>query len=195
MVADNQQFALAPDPQGSLLYQTAPLENDMTLLGFTQMDLFFSSTEPDTDMMVVMHDIDEHGNVTFIQRDYMQASLRKLDPALSTGDERKRCFCAVEKLVPGKVYEARLSIPPVGYVIRKGHRLELGIMSPSQIGTPDWGFVLVDRGGFNTIYSSASYPSKITLATIKTPAVLPPSPACGELEWQPCRKASPDAKP
>jgi uncharacterized protein len=195
MVADNQQFALAPDPQGSLLYRTAPLQSDMTLLGFTQLDLFFSSTERDTDIMVVLHDVDQRGNVTYIQRDYLQASLRKIDPALSTPEEQKRCFCEVQKLVPGKIYEARLSIPPVGYIVRKGHRLELGIMTPSQIGTPDWGFVLVDQGGLNTVYSSPLHPSKLVLSTIKSPTVLPPPPACGELEWQPCRKPPQNVAP
>lgn len=195
MVADNAQFSLAPDPQGSLSYQTDALTSDMTLLGFSQLDFFFSSTEPDTDMMVVLHDVDEHGNVTFVQRDFLQASLRKIDPTLSSPDEMKRCFCDVQKLVPGKVYEAKLSIPPVGYVMRKGHRLELAIMTPPQIGTPDWGFVLVDQGGLNTIYSSPSYPSRLTLATVETPAVLPPPPACGEIEYQPCRKSSGGATP
>lgn len=190
MVGSNQQFALSPDPLGSLTYRTAPLQSDVTLLGYTQLDMYFSSNQPDTSMMMVLHDIDEQGDVTFIQREYLQASLRKLDSVLSTMEERKRCYCVREILEPGKVYEAQLSIPPVGYVLHKGHRLELGIMTPSQIGTPDWGFVVVDEGGFNTIHSSASYPSRLILSTIKTPDNVLPAAPCGEIEWQPCRKAA-----
>jgi uncharacterized protein len=189
MVGSNEQFALSPDPLGSLTYQTAPLQSDVTLLGYTQFDMYFSSDQPDTSVMIVLHDIDEQGNVTFIQREYLQASLRKLDSVLSTTEERKRCFCEREMLEPGKVYEAQLSIPPVGYVLHKGHRLELGIMTPSQIGSPEWGFVLVDEGGFNTIHSSASYPSRLILSTIKTPDSVLPAAPCGVIEWQPCRKA------
>lgn len=186
MFGNNKQFALVPKPLGSSFYRTEPFEADAALLGFTQLKLYFSSSEANTDIMVVLHDVDENGNVTFLQRDYLRASLRKLDPSRSTPEEQRRAFDEIQPLTPGKVYEASLSIPPLGQVIRKGHRLEFGVMSPPQIGTPDWGFVLEDKGARNTIFHGGDRASHIVLSLVPPPS-LPAAANCGELAFQPCR--------
>lgn len=188
MFGNNAQFALVPKPIGSAFYRTEPFQVDTALLGYTQLRLFFSSTETNTDIMVVLHDVDEKGNVTFLQRDYLRASLRKLDAQLSSAEEQRRAFDQVEPLERGKVYEAVLSIPPVGHVLRHGHRLEFGVMSPPQIGTPDWGFVLEDTGALNTIYHGATHPSRIVISLVTPPTGLPAVAECGELAFQPCRR-------
>lgn len=188
LFGDNTQFALEPKASGVLTYRTPALDRDLALLGFTQLQLFFSSSEKNTDLMFVLHDIDPKGNVTFIQRDYLRAALREIDPARSDTEELRRSFRVYEELEPGKVYEAKLSIPPVGHLVRKGHYLEIAVMSPPQIGTPDWGFVLKDEGARNTIYASDKYPSNITLTLTDPPAAVPPAPECGEIDQQPCRK-------
>lgn len=72
----------------------------------------------------------------------------------------------------------KLSIPPIGQVIRKGHSLELAIMSPSHIGQPNWGFSILDLPGRNTVYHSEQYPSSLTLSVL--PGVTAPAaPPCG----------------
>lgn len=185
---DNLQFALAPQPMGSLFYRSLPMENDMAIVGLPQLDIFLSSTQPDTDLMVVLHDVDEAGNTTFVQRGIVRASLREIDPAASSPDERVFSLRSHAKLERGEVYRIELSLPPVGHILRKGHRLEVGIMSPPGIGTPVWGFVLVDEGGRNTVHSSAQHPSSIRIPVVEDMASSAEKLACGAIEFQPCRK-------
>jgi predicted acyl esterase len=68
------------------------MAEDTTILGFTQVNLFIGSSQPDTDLMVVLHDVDEAGNTTYLQRDFVRASLRAIDPAASTDEEQLRRF-------------------------------------------------------------------------------------------------------
>lgn len=45
-----------------LRYRSTPMTEDMTLLGFSQLTVYMSSEQNDTDVMVVLHDIDENGD-------------------------------------------------------------------------------------------------------------------------------------
>lgn len=190
---DNIQFALAPQPSGSLFYRTAPMERDTAILGLPQLRIFLSSSQADTDLMFVLHDIDPGGNTTFVQRAIMRASLRAIDTRASTADEQVFALREMQKLEPGKVYELKLSMPPVAQVIRKGHRLELGIMSPPGIGTPSWGFALIDAGGRNSVHHSPLYPSSIVIPVASGISAAAPPPPCGAIEFQPCRPPAPAA--
>ena len=189
LVADNDQFAVRPNPTGVLSYRTEPMAEDMTLLGFSQLTFYLSSEQTDTDVMVVLHDIDPQGNTLYLTRDFLRASLRAIDPKRSNAEETVRAFTKSEPLTPGQIYEMKLSIPPLGHVLRKGHSLELAIMAPSHIGQPNWGFMILDLPGRNTVYHSAQYPSSLTLATLPGEKAQAPAPPCGVLERQPCRKA------
>ena len=139
--------------------------------------------------MVVLHDIDANGNTLYLQRDFLRASLRAIDAAGSTAEETLRSFNKVEELVPGQIYEMKLSIPPLGHVLRQGHSLELAIMAPSHIGQPNWGFMIVGEAGRNTVYQSAQYPSSLTLSILPGEKAKAAAPPCGVMERQPCRRA------
>ena len=189
LIADNDQFAVKTPASGMLTYRTTPMTEDTTLLGFSQLTFYMSSEQKDTDVMVVLHDIDESGDTLYLTRDFLRASLRAIDPAKSSPEEQVRSFAKSEPLTPGQIYEMKLSIPPLGHVLRKGHSLELGIMAPSQIAQPNWGFSILDLPGRNTVYHSAQYPSSLTLAVLPGVTAQAPAPPCGVMERQPCRKA------
>ena len=189
LVGDNDQFAVRPQAGGVLGYRTAPMAEDTTIMGFSQFTFYMSSEQKDTDVMVVLHDIDESGDTLYLTRDFLRASLRAIDPAKSSAEETMRSFAKSEPLTPGQIYEMKLSIPPLGHVLRKGHSLELGIMAPSQIAQPNWGFSILDLPGRNTVYHSAQYPSSLTLAVLPGVTAQAPAPPCGVMERQPCRKA------
>ena len=189
LVANNDQFALRPHPTGTLSYRTEPMAEDVTLLGFSQFTFYLSSEQTDTDVMVVLHDIDEQGNTLYLTRDFLRASMRAIDPKRSNAEETVRAFTKSEPLTPGQIYEMKLSIPPLGHVLRKGHSLELAIMAPSHIGQPNWGVMILNLPGQNTVYHSAQYPSSLTLSVLPGETAKAPAPACGVMEFQPCRKA------
>ena len=191
LVADNVQFAMRPRAGGFLSYRTAPMTEDITILGFSQLTFYLSSEQKDTDVMVVLHDVDENGDTLYLTRDFLRASLRAIDSTKSNEEETVRSFAKSEPLTPGQIYEIKLSIPPLGHVVRKGHSLELAIMAPSHIGQPNWGFMIVDLPGRNTVYHSAQYPSKLMLSVLPGETAQAPAPPCGVMERQPCRKAPP----
>ena len=140
--------------------------------------------------MVTLHDVDEQGNILYLQADVLRASLRAIDTKNSYPDEQLRSFDKKEPLVPGQIYEMRLSIPPIGHVLRRGHSLELSIMTPPAIAPGGhWGYTLLALPGRNTVYHSPQYPSRLVLPILPEARAQGPAPPCGALDHQPCRKA------
>ncbi|HEV2270058.1 MAG TPA: CocE/NonD family hydrolase [Steroidobacteraceae bacterium] len=189
LVGDNTQFALPPNPYGSLTWTSAPFDRDFTILGRVQVKFYAASQNVDTDFEVTLHDVYPNGAIQYLQRGFLRASLRAVDRGESTPDHIGHTYGRNEYLVPGRIYEMQLSLPPLGAVLRKGHRLQLVILAPSPIPQPDWGLLPVSLPGQNTIYASAKYPSDIIVPTIPGATAEGPEPACGSLAFQPCRAA------
>lgn len=191
LIGSNAQFSLAQDPTGLLAWTSAPLSKDMTILGAIQVHLFVSSDNTDTDFVVSLHDIYPNGNVQYLQRRFLRASMRETDVAKSTPQFVYRDFDKPAPLVPGKVYEINLSLPPVGAVLRKGHKLQMMVSSPSSIPQPDWGLQPLNLPGYNRVYSSQTYPSRIVVPVLPNAKAGGPEPACGSLAFLLCRPATP----
>lgn len=192
LVGDNTQFALPPNPYGSLTWTSAPVDRDLTILGRVQVKFYAASQNVDTDFEVALHDVYPNGAVQYLQRGFLRASLRAVDQGDSTPDHIAHTYGKTEYLVPGNIYEMQLSLPPLGAVLRKGHRLQLVILAPSPIPQPDWGLLPVSMAGQNTIYASAKYPSEIRVPTIPGATAEGAEPVCGSLAFQPCRAPRPD---
>lgn len=191
LVGSNTQFSMAPDPAGILTWTSAPLTKDLTILGAIQVHLFASSDNTDTDFVVSLHDVYPNGDVEYLQRRFLRASMRETDNAKSTPQFIYRDFDKPVPLVPGKIYDIDLSLPPVGAVLRKGHRLQVMVSAPSSIPQPDWGLQPLNLPGYNSVYSSQTYPSRIVVPVLPDAEVKGPEPACGSLAFLPCRPAAP----
>jgi len=190
LVGDNTQFAVPPDPNGSLTWTSAPLDRDLTILGRVQVRFYAASENPDTDFAVDLHDVYPNGDVEYLQQGFLRASLRAVDRKASTPDDVVHPYDRPEYLVPGRIYEMQISLAPLGALLRKGHRLQLVILAPSPIPQPAWGLLPVSMAGQNTIYASARYPSEIIVPAIPGAGTGGPEPACGSLAAQPCRAAA-----
>ncbi len=79
LVGDNVQFAVPPDPNGSVTWTSAPFDGDLTILGRVQVSLYVASENPDTDIEVALHDVYPNGDVQYLQRGFLRASLRAID--------------------------------------------------------------------------------------------------------------------
>jgi putative CocE/NonD family hydrolase len=189
LVGTNEQFALAPYHLGALTYRTEPLAEDMVILGLPQLRFFVSSEQTNTDFFFTLKDIDAAGNTLFLQRDFLRASMRAVDEAKSTPDEIIQSYNKNEELVPGKIYEINLSIPSIGAVVRKGHRLELSILAPSPIPAPVMGGVPIGLPSLNTVYHGPDHPSALRVPVIPGEKAQADAPECGSLPFQPCRHA------
>jgi putative CocE/NonD family hydrolase len=189
IIGNNEQFAVTSRPIGLLSYQTEPMAEDTAILGLPQVTFHASSEQKDTDFMVTLHDIDAAGNVLFLQRAVLRASLRAVDTARSNADQIIHRFDKVEELVPGQIYEFKLSLYTLGHVVRQGHRLELSIMAPTSIFQTDWGPLPVSLPSLNKVYHSPQYPSSLMLPIVPDADAQAPPPPCGSLQFQPCRVA------
>ena len=189
LVGNNQQFALAPYPLGSLSYRTDAMTRDMTILGLPQLTFFFSSEQKDTDFMFTLKDVDPAGNTLFLQKAFLRAWLRHIDQSKSTADEIIQSFDKPEELVPGQVYEIKLSIPAIGHVVRKGHRLELSILAPSPIPAPVMGGVPLGLPSINKVFHLPPHVSTLVLPIVPGETAQSAAPQCGSLQLQPCRAA------
>ena len=195
LFGDNTQFALVPNPIGTLNYRTEPMVSDLTILGVPELTFYVSSDQKDTDFLVTLKDIDAEENTLFLQRAYLRASLRALDPARSTPEVAVQSFRAAEMLEPGRVYEIKLSLGNIGHVVRRGHRLELSILAPSPVPQPEMGPITVALPALNTVYHDAAYPSALVLPIVPDEIAAAPPPPCGILLMQPCRTKPPYVEP
>ncbi|MCC6173209.1 MAG: CocE/NonD family hydrolase [Gammaproteobacteria bacterium] len=191
LVGDNAQFALPPDPTGSLEWTSEPLGEDLTILGSADLTFFVSSENVDTDFVIALHDIYPNGDVQYLQRSFLRASMRRIDEARSRPDHLQRTYDRTEPLIPGQVYEIRVMLPPLGAVLRAGHRLGVALLAPSAVPQPDWGLLPLDLPGRNTVHFSSRYPSRVSIPAASGLPVPGPEPRCGTLAYQPCRRAPP----
>jgi putative CocE/NonD family hydrolase len=187
LVADNVSFAIPPVSWGSLTYRSEVAETDTVIIGAPALTLFLGSEQPDTDLMVALHDVGPEGEVLYLQKGFLRASHRTLDAGRSQQHQPIHRHDAPDPLAPGQVHEIVMSMFPVGHVLRKGHRLELVVMAPTPIPSPDWGLAPVMLPGLNTIHHSERHPSRLVLPVIPGQTAQKPEPSCGSLENQPCR--------
>lgn len=181
------QFELRPLDWGALSYRSSPMSTDTAILGSPQLRLHVTSEQADTDFLVVLHDVSPRGEVTYLQRAYLRASHRGVDPERSTPQYVFHPHTSAEPVKPGAVYEVQLSIPPVAHLLRAGHALELLIAAPSPIPAPAWGVMPLMLPGFNTIHHGKAHPSQLRIPVVPGVEAQAPPPGCGELLFQPCR--------
>jgi predicted acyl esterase len=175
-------------PGGSVAYTSPPLRKDMVVAGPASLDLWLSSTATDTDLEATVTEVRPDGEETYVQRGWLRASHRKLDPARSTalrpyptnlrGDARP--------LIPGKPTLMRLEVFPFAHPFRKGSRLRVWIEAPTG-HTGFWAFQSTPDPATNTVLHDAAHPSRLVVGVVPGALARAPLPACDTLRNQPCR--------
>jgi predicted acyl esterase len=192
----NEVFSASPAPLGCLAYRTAPMTDDLTIIGSPVLTLYVSSEAKDTDFMAVLHDVQQDlkqfkAHTTYIQRGFLRASHRALDAKNSSPHEPIHLHDKAEELTPGKIYEVTFSLAPVAHVVRKGHFLEVALMAPPTIPSPAWGFAPLMLPGLNTVHNSSQHPSRLELPVVPNLKAQAPTPPPGSLPLQPARELLP----
>jgi putative CocE/NonD family hydrolase len=136
MVADQRFAARRPDV---LVYQTDPLDSDLTLAGPIEADLFVSTTGTDADWIVKVIDVyppdfpDPDPNPSGVRMGGFQQLVR--------GDvmrgKFRSSYSSPSAFEPGKPTRVKFTLKDVYHTFRNGHRLMVQIQS-------SW-FPLVDR--------------------------------------------------
>jgi predicted acyl esterase len=188
MLASNETISAPPAPVGSLTYRSRPLPEDLTIMGSPVLTVYASSEHKDTAFMAVLYDVNPKRQVTYVQHGLLRASHRALDPEQSRPHEPIYRHDKAEELNPGQVYEIKLALFPVAYVLRRGHFLELAILAPPSVPSPSSAFAPVTPPGLNTIYHSTQYPSNLELPVAAKLKAQAPDPPFGSLLSQPARE-------
>ena len=146
-----------------VVFQTAPLEQDMEVIGPIHVELFASTNRTDTDFTAKLIDVYPPS------ADWPEGYDLNITDAIIRGRYRATRDHAV-MLVPGKVYSFPIDPFPTANVFKKGHRIRVDISSsnfPRFDANPNTGEPLgLSRRMItadNTIHHSATYPSRIVL--------------------------------
>ena len=180
-----------PPAGTSASFTTPPLTEDKVVLGSASLDLFLSSTAPDTDLEVTLSEVRPDGKEVFVQQGWLRASHAALDEERSTATRPFQTHLAtdVRPLVPGVATPLRVEVFPFGHVFRAGSQVRITVAAPHV--HPDlWGFTALPTLARNTIHTGGATASSLVLPLLPAERAQAPLPACGdvhELRNQPCR--------
>lgn len=174
-MTDDQRFASRrPDV---MVYQTAVLEEDLTVTGPVNAALFVSTTGTDADYVVKLIDVfppdfeaGEDGS------DYPMGGYQMLVRGEVFRGKYRNSFEKPEPFVPGKITGVKFELPDVAHTFRKGHRIMIQVQN-------SW-FPLADRNpqqflniyecsdddfikATHRIYHDAEHPSHVSLEILQ----------------------------
>jgi len=151
---------LVPERGDVLTFETAALEESLEITGPISLELFASSTAPDTDFTAALVDVYPDGYSLLIQEGILRASFRNPGEAPSN-------------IEPGKVYQLNVDLWATSFTVPEGHRIRLEISSSNfprftrnlNNGEP---FGMSDRVEIatQTVYHTEDYPSRLLLSII-----------------------------
>jgi predicted acyl esterase len=183
----------APPAGTSASFTTAPLTQDKVMLGSGSLDLFLSSTAPDTDLEVTLSEVRPDGKELFVQQGWLRASHARLDESRSTPTRPFQTHQAtdVRPLVPAVPTLLRVEVFPFGHVFREGSQIRVTVAAPHV--QPDlWGFTALPLPAQNTVHTGGLTPSSLVLPLLPADRAQAPLPTCGDISTlrnQPCRDA------
>ena len=125
----NRPRASETDPPSFLAWDTAPLAQDLEVVGPIELDLHCAITAPDTAFIAVLQDVGPDGKVVDVTAGYLRAGLRAVDEEASTPGRpvlRSERFDAVPI---GELVRYRIAVVPSARRFAAGHRIRLHLTS------------------------------------------------------------------
>lgn len=151
---DQRAIEARPDV---ITFETAPLEEELTIIGPITVTLFVSSSALDTDFGARLCDVYPDGRSMLMNEGMLRMRYREDITSESLLD-------------PGEVYEITLDLWDTALCFAQGHRIRLAIMScsdPRYDPNPNTGEPFRQHThtvtAENTIYHDAARPSRLTL--------------------------------
>ena len=167
------------DPVRRVLTFTTPiLDADLEIAGPIKLTLYAATTATDTDFFVKLTDqfpqsADDRAKginpfAEIVTRGWLRASHRGLDPAHSTEQVPYHTHADPQPLTADEVYRFDISLEPMAYLFKKGHRVRLEIVNgDSPVSEALWPhFYRPDKIGRDTIHHDAKSPSQLSLPVV-----------------------------
>jgi predicted acyl esterase len=180
----------------AVAYTTAPLEENVTIVGPSSLDLWLRSSAADTDIQVTLTEVRPDGFEAYVQSGWLRASHRRLAPGKDLPLEPRQTHLEAdaEPMPAGQFVKLRVGLLAVAHVFRAGSRIRISVEAPGGDRTR-WAFDTFDTDGLvvNDVAHSPSMASRLRLPVIprvEVPAAYPPCPG---LRGQPCRTYVPAA--
>jgi len=154
-----------------LVYETAPLAEDVEVTGHPVVRLYVSSTADDGQFFVYLEDVAPDGTVSYLTEGLLRAACRKV----SAEEPPYRMAPGVpyhtfkrddaEPLEPGEVALITFDLQPTSVLFQKGHRIRVAVAGA------DKDHYLLPQGPEPEIkvFRSAQHPSAIDLPVIAEP--------------------------
>lgn len=168
------------DEAFSLTFTTEPLQEDLEILGFPQVQLSAASTAENTAFVVKLTEVNPLGESNLVTYGVLNAAHRDSheDP---------------KALEPGKIYKLNIEMSAISWIFKKDHRIRVSVSSshwPVLWPLPD--------PAVNRIYLDKAHPSKLILPVIParehsqqpTYEVPPPRRPSPDVKAQPVGKPS-----
>jgi predicted acyl esterase len=170
---------------------TAPLVEDLTVLGSGSVDLWITSNLGDTDIEVTISEVRPDGDEMYVQSGWLRASQRALDVTASTELRPVHTHLEADSAPLPESFElVRVELLPFAHVFRSGSRMRLTVDAPGG-NRAVWEFDTIAGGEQVTIAHDAAHPSQLVLPVVSGIDVPPGGvPTCGALRGQPCRAYS-----
>ncbi|MEP6626030.1 MAG: CocE/NonD family hydrolase [Acidimicrobiia bacterium] len=175
----------------SLSYITKPINHTLSMAGTGSVDLWISTSAPDSDVQVTLSEVMPNGEERYVQNGWLKLSHRKLDNDRSTelnpfhSDELND----MRPLEPNHFTKARIALFPFAHQFRAGSQIRLTIEAPGG-DRPEWKFDTPATHGqvVNRVRLDDTHPSHLVLPIVPDGPDLGPTAApCPSLRAQPCR--------
>lgn len=148
-------------------FTTAPFDRDREFTGQGVLVLHASTDQQDLDLIVklsLVTDETKPAQGMRVSQGWLRASHRSEDPELTAEMRPFHKHDREEKLEPFKIYELRVEMMPMSFLVRKGERIRLEISNQDSL-TADapmthWYGAKV---GKDTYHHNAAYPSHLKL--------------------------------
>ncbi len=162
---DYRAIATRPDV---IVFETAPLAADLTVVGAMRAEISVSVDAPDTDLWVKVYDVAPDGTAFNLMNpglDVLRASYRNATPNR-------------ELLEPGRVYTLALSDLFTANMFKRGHRVRVAILTSffphfsRNLHSGDLEATSArSRIARVTVHHSARYPSRLILPVLPNPTM------------------------
>ncbi|HEV2890960.1 MAG TPA: CocE/NonD family hydrolase [Frankiaceae bacterium] len=157
------------------------------LFGPASADLWVSSTATDTDLQVTLTEVRADGSETYVQRGWLRASHRALDPSSTAlRPIHPHTRASIAPLTAGVPTPVRVEVFASGHVFRAGSRLRLTVEAPAS-ATGMRAFTLLPTPAVNTVHTGGATPSRLVVGVVPATGVVAAYPECDSLVNQPCR--------
>jgi putative CocE/NonD family hydrolase len=142
-------------------FTTEPLAADVEITGHINLVMWVSSETDDLDVFAYLRKMNPDGSVVTATRGILQASHRKLDPALSTPYRPYHTHDALQKLTPGEVVPIEVEIWATSMVFEAGSRIRLDVNAHD-----GQHYFAAYNLGDNTIYTGGDRASYVLLPIV-----------------------------